>query len=302
MDLYTRTIRFCRASEIPIVFEPNEKLESLHGLNERLRIVLIKQGTGILSINGERVSVVAPAILCINEREDVCAEVSIELKVQALYFHPEYINSNLNFEKIHGLVEEELITNRQDIFLFKPFVTRNEAYSGIFNIDFITMKRISNLLIAIKYEIEEQSHRSWSCCARSYFLELLFTLTRVYESPKIIANSVIKNSSTLADEVILFLNSNYGSKITIAELCGVFNTNKTTLQEQFHNSTGQSVMAYLISLRVNLAALILKDTALSVSEIAERMGFSDSNHFNKIFSKSTGYSPNQYRKQFKSIR
>jgi hypothetical protein len=56
MDLYTRTIRFCRASEIPIVFEPNEKLESLHGLNERLRIVLIKQGTGILSINGERVS------------------------------------------------------------------------------------------------------------------------------------------------------------------------------------------------------------------------------------------------------
>jgi AraC family L-rhamnose operon regulatory protein RhaS len=151
---------------------------------------------------------------------------------------------------------------------------------------------------SVRKEIDEQSHRFWSCRARSYFIELLFILARIYRSPEEKKADVVNKSPETVDKIILYLNSNYSKKITIPELCTLFNTNKTTIQEQFQSATGQSVLAYLIALRVKLAALMLKDTGLTISEIVERLGFSDNAHFYKTFKKLTGYSPNLYRKQF----
>jgi AraC family L-rhamnose operon regulatory protein RhaS len=119
-----------------------------------------------------------------------------------------------------------------------------------------------------------------------------------YRSPEEKTVDIVNSSSETVNKIILYLNSNYANKITIPELCALFNTNKTTIQEQFQNATGQSILAYLISLRVKLATLMLKDTGLTIAEIVERLGFSDSAHFNKMFKKLTGYSPNHYRKQF----
>ena len=182
------------------------------------------------------------------------------------------------------------------MFLLDPFIERNERYLGEFNIDILSMHYVSDLLDSVRKEIEEQSHRFWSCRARSYFIELLFNLVNVYRSSEQKGSDIFNNSLEMVDEIILYLNSNYASKITIRELCSFFNTNRTTIQKQFHNATGQSIMTYLISLRVKLATLMLKDTGLTISEIVERLGFSDNAHFDKMFKKLTGYSPNEYRK------
>lgn len=302
MDLYTNVNRFCRIKKIPIAFNSNEKFYEIPKLNERLRIVLVRSGTGILCFGEKRISIIAPAILCINEKEKVRLEDSLNFNAETFYFHPQYINGNLTFEKIRGAEEEELATSRQDIFLFKPFVIRNANYIGIINIDYFILNSISNLFNSIKNEINDQAHRHWSCCARSYFLELLFTLVRIYQSPELKVDKILKGSSALIDKVILYLNSNYARKITITELCSMYNTNKTTLQKQFHNVTGESIISYLINIRVKVAALMLRNTGLTISEIANMIGFSDSTHFNKMFSKLTGYSPLQYRKEFTLMR
>lgn len=297
MELCTNVNRFCRSKNIPVAFNSSEKFDDIPGLNERLRIVLVRSGTGILCFDEKRISIIAPAILCINEKEEIRLEDSLKFSAETFYFHPQYVNGNLTFEKIRGIEEETLTTSRQDIFLFKPFTVRNADYIGIINVDYFIFNNISNLFDSIKNEISEQSHRHWSCCARSYFLELLFTLVRIYQSPELKADNILNNASSIADKVVLYLNSNYARKITITELSAMYNTNKTTLQKQFHNATGESIMSYLINLRVKLAALMLKNTGLTVSEIAERAGFSDSTHFNKMFKKLIGCSPIEYRKQ-----
>jgi len=58
-----------------------------------------------------------------------------------------------------------------------------------------------------------------------------------------------------------------------------------------------STMEYLIRLRVKMAAIILRDTDLPISEIAYRVGFNDITHFGRMFRKRVGYSPSEYRKK-----
>lgn len=302
MELSTDVSRFSRQSRIHVWFNNNENLEELAGADERLRVILVQKGTGIVRVDGRRLAIIAPAILCINEKEEVQMEAKQNWAAQAVYFHPCYINSDLNFDKIRETDITESITNRQDIFLFRPFVRKDKTYAGLLEVDHMMMKKISELFGCARGEIEEQSHRIWSCSTRAYILELLFTLVKVYETPESKACAFVESPSALASDVMMYLSSNYEKKITISQLCAMFNTNKTTLQKEFKHATSQSVMAYLIALRVRLAALMLKDTSIMISNIAERLGFSDSTHFNKAFHKLTGYSPVQYRKEFRGIR
>ena len=53
---------------------------------------------------------------------------------------------------------------------------------------------------------------------------------------------------------------------------------------------------YIRKLRINHAIELLASTTLSVAEIAQTCGFSDSAHLIKIFKEDTGLTPARYRK------
>ncbi len=52
---------------------------------------------------------------------------------------------------------------------------------------------------------------------------------------------------------------------------------------------------YITELKINRAKKLLRETHLSISEIAEKVGFSDTGYFNKLFKAKTGASPSKYR-------
>jgi AraC family L-rhamnose operon regulatory protein RhaS len=100
------------------------------------------------------------------------------------------------------------------------------------------------------------------------------------------------------DPIVLYLHTHYQEKITLDRLARTFHTNRTTLAERFREAAGVSVMAYLIRLRVQLAALMLRDTSLSVAEVGERVGFKDTSHFGRTFRDHIGCSPTEYRQRY----
>ena len=54
---------------------------------------------------------------------------------------------------------------------------------------------------------------------------------------------------------------------------------------------------YILKQRLNMAQQLLLDTALSVTQIAERCGFTSVYHFCRAFKDKTGISPSQYGKE-----
>jgi AraC-like DNA-binding protein len=67
------------------------------------------------------------------------------------------------------------------------------------------------------------------------------------------------------------------------------------LHALFRELTGYSPMEYLRRLRVEHARELLADDALSIKEVAARAGFSDPNHFSRVFARLDGVPPTAYR-------
>ncbi len=74
-----------------------------------------------------------------------------------------------------------------------------------------------------------------------------------------------------------------------------------TVTKAFKKEYGIGPHTYISRQRIQNSKLLLRSTDLSVREIAETMGFSDSNYFFYFFKKSTGMSPAQFRKHHADI-
>lgn len=70
---------------------------------------------------------------------------------------------------------------------------------------------------------------------------------------------------------------------------------KSHMIRTFKAEFGVTPYNYLLEVKLNTAKLLLKNTAMTVTEIAAYLGFSSCHHFSGFFSKRTGVSPTVYR-------
>ncbi|MEX2445619.1 MAG: AraC family transcriptional regulator [Alkalispirochaeta sp.] len=68
-------------------------------------------------------------------------------------------------------------------------------------------------------------------------------------------------------------------------------------QRRFKEEIGLPPMEYLTRRRVERASNLLRETQLSVTQIALQVGFRSSQYFATVFRKFTGYTPTDYRRQ-----
>ncbi len=61
--------------------------------------------------------------------------------------------------------------------------------------------------------------------------------------------------------------------------------------------TGKTIIDVLADFRMNRARELLKNTDFSVNEIAEKVGYSNSTYFYRVFKKENGVTPNEYRRK-----
>jgi AraC family L-rhamnose operon regulatory protein RhaS len=236
-------------------------------------------------------------LVCSGETDRPTLTHSQDLRAQALYFHPSVINAAFDFCNVR---EHAKGSAWYDQRFLAPFILREENWAGLFSLGPGTAARISHLFARVQRELAGQRDESWPCRSRSYFLEILFLLDRLHASWAKAEEDFLSGDISSLDmgPVLLYLHSHYDKKFSLDELARIFHTNRTTLTRQFHATTGLPVMAYLGRLRINLAALMLRDTELSVSEITGRLGFTNLTHFGRAFRKQMGYSPREYRQRF----
>jgi AraC family L-rhamnose operon regulatory protein RhaS len=288
---------------VPIWHNPHEVFDPDLNTGTRFRLVLVERGTGILRLFERRKPFIAPALFCLNEKDLPVLEQSLDLQAQALYFHPHLVNHNFTFENVRCDIKDLPPMQQRDISWLWPFLRRDARYEGYFSIGPAIHLRLSSLLNAISHQIVQQEDACWSCRSVSFLLELLLLLSRLSYTSEIeqtVPSLSLCNPDGEVDSIILYLHAHYPEKITIAELTKRFHTNRTTLSTRFRQVTGMTVITYLIQLRIKLAATMLRDTALPVTEIHQRVGFNDASHFRRTFRKYTRASPSEYRQRYQS--
>lgn len=259
------------------------------------RIILIESGTGIISINGKSMVFMAPTLICLNEKELIELEQENDIKARAIYFSPDIVNSLLTIENIRNNRKELIRTNNNDYFYLYPFTERSGGFIGMSDIHYAAARRISQLIDLIINEITTFENYYWPCRSRSFLLEILFFIQHIFTDQENDSKIQLVNSTTELNDIILYLHTNYSKKITIKELEKVFHINRTTLSKKFQDATDMTIKKYLIKLRIKVAAMMLRDTLLPISEIAYRVGFNDNTHFTRMFKKYFERLPSEYR-------
>ncbi|GJM31157.1 MAG: hybrid sensor histidine kinase/response regulator [Saprospiraceae bacterium] len=83
---------------------------------------------------------------------------------------------------------------------------------------------------------------------------------------------------------------------SVPQLCLELGKSRTQVHEKLKALTGRSASRYIRALRLHHARQLLLNTSLSVTQIAFRVGFNDSNFFSTCFKEEFGLTPSHLRK------
>ncbi|MEX1031481.1 MAG: AraC family transcriptional regulator [Paenibacillaceae bacterium] len=263
---------------------------------DRYRLILIREGSGIIRIGNRSYPIIAPAIYCLNEKEEVSLPSRAKCVASTVYFHPSVINNKFtDLQQLFQHSYELTATESQDRWLIYPFADRNSSYYGCVPIDPSSAKQIALMINEASDLLTELAHPQWPCLSRSLLVEILFSIRRLFATSRADdVKQVPVVDSEAIEEIIQYLYTHYRAKITLDDIAKQFATNKTTLNQQFKAATGVSIIAYLNIVRMQLASSLLRNTKLPTNDIMDSIGFQDSSHFIRAFKKHAGHSPSHY--------
>lgn len=101
----------------------------------------------------------------------------------------------------------------------------------------------------------------------------------------------------ITSRAIAYMKQHLSKKISLEEIASHCATSVSHFCLRFKSSTSHTPVEYLNNLRIQQACQLLDLTTLKISEISEQLGFSDPFYFSRVFKKSIGQSPKEYRKQ-----
>lgn len=125
--------------------------------------------------------------------------------------------------------------------------------------------------------------------------KLIYEMVKVY--CQLVNKYSVKDYSPTVQKVIVMIESNLASDLTLSELATTLNINASYLSTVFKKETGKTVTGYVNEKRIELAQELLKTTNLQIQTIAQYCGIVDVHYFTRLFKKITGVSPKQFREE-----
>jgi AraC-like DNA-binding protein/mannose-6-phosphate isomerase-like protein (cupin superfamily) len=98
-----------------------------------------------------------------------------------------------------------------------------------------------------------------------------------------------------------YIDIHFKESLTLEQLAAEAHMNKYYLSHLFKREYGFSPINYMISRRIEESKYLLSETDLSMSQIAQLLGFSSLSYFSQVFRKTQGVSPMEFRQSFKRL-
>lgn len=99
-----------------------------------------------------------------------------------------------------------------------------------------------------------------------------------------------------------YLEENFDSDITVAQVAEAVNLSEGYLQRLYKKEKGISLMDKVLWMRIEKAKLLLENSTLPVIDVAVAAGFNSRQHFSSTFTRLVGCSPAAWRKSKGNIQ
>ncbi len=296
MEYTTKGEMYNKGKTAKILCTVNDSFCNIDIKDKRFLLIILSAGAVTFKRAGQLITASAPCFICFNEKENPTLVSKEKAEYQAIYFHPDYLNVNMTFEFLRSKRYEDLAAIH-DFFLLKPFL--DNTY--VIPIDEAYTEKAEYAGARLAMELTNQSDWYWSCRGRSYFMEIIIMLERMYgmtgygERDRHTETYISLQNPQLR-QAVLYIEGHYTLDIGLSDISDAAGANHTTLTEHMKNEVGMTALQYLYFYRVQMAKKQLAFTNVPIKEIAARTGFKTVQHFNRTFAKQIGQTPAQFRK------
>jgi len=118
-------------------------------------------------------------------------------------------------------------------------------------------------------------------------------------------NPVEHGTREILDEniqrVIQYISQNLSETPSLEALAEVSSYSLSRFKTKFKTEIGMPPAEYITLQKIKYAKKLLETTDMSITELSYKLGFSSSNYFSSVFKKMLNITPQQYKKNFKTI-
>ncbi|WP_165972006.1 AraC family transcriptional regulator [Paenibacillus piri] len=271
-------------------FHDHEHVPQLHG-HDFVELVYVVRGVAQHVFAGSHYELRAGDVFIINpgEAHTYSIEPGQEIEIINCLFMPDLIQSSWLLDL--G------ISQSMDYFYVHPFLDKRERFHRRLNLNGQDAVRTLFLLETLMQEFESRQS-GCETLIRLQMVELLIMLSRAYgQAEGGNGKTTVRSQSKqlLVRRICGYLERYYDKKVTIPDLCELFNISPRQLNRIFKETAGMSVVNMIHQIRIERAKHLLLETDEKVITIAGRVGYEDPAFFSRLFQRQVGCSPGKYR-------
>lgn len=166
-----------------------------------------------------------------------------------------------------------------------PVISLTEQQSGFF----------SYILQKVKQDFTE-NYTLVKPVICQYILSIFKECNLYYEKISI-ESKKLTSSDRIAQKFLRLVNKYYLSKRTLTDYASLLNVTPKHLTKCVKQATGETPMDFIYKMLILEAKVLLRETTLTVSEIAYQLSFEDAAHFGRFFKQHTTSTPASFRRK-----
>jgi xylan 1,4-beta-xylosidase len=130
-----------------------------------------------------------------------------------------------------------------------------------------------------------------------YFLELLYYLAQYFRTAQVRQSELVREQEHAAtlQPVFEFVADNYAQPVTPNQAASMVNLRSPQFMKLFKKVAGMTFVSYVTLVRLSNAVPLLRETSLSIGEVAKQVGFSDQSYFDRRFKSTFEQTPRIFR-------
>ena len=255
----------------------------LHWHSE-LEIIVIKKGSGIISVDFQRQTVTSGDIIFIlpGRLHSIEQDGTNSMEYENIILQPELL--------ITG--EDDLCAER----FIRPLMNNQLHTETFFSPSLPYYAQLSECIRQLDF-VCSLKKEGWQLAVKGFLFQFLFLL--------IPNRAVSENSSPVGEKslekmktILKYVEDHYNEHLTIEDMAELTFYSKSHFMKFFKSHMGTGFIDYLNDYRLVMAERLLRSSDNSILEIAVQSGFDNLSYFNRIFKRKYGISPGKYRKQF----
>ena len=253
----------------------------IHLHSDFSELVIVFGGTAMHTVNDESYFIKKGDVFVLGEGVSHGYHDTHQLQICNIMFQPEKILFPGDVRKLPGF---------HALFVIEPYLAGKKEFQSHLSLQLEDCEQIHHLTDLMLREYQTTTPGKETLLT-SYFMILATTLSRLYTLPAKRRESTVLNIA----KSVSYMESNFTEPLTMEEIAAISSLSPRHFSRLFASSYHTTPGNYILSLRMQHAAGLLKNTDLSISQVAFQSGFNDSNYFSRQFRKFFGTSPREYR-------